>query len=367
MATPMKTEKDRRDLWPLAGMLLVLLLGLPGQIVAEDGESGLDIRSELLQAAQAWAGDSLGVPAHTVTVMTPDRRARVQACATGWVFEFPFARHETLRAGCETSQWQLFLRLQLTPVVPVVSLAHGVAAGQVLADNDVTLDIHPHAGSTALTDLTQVIGRAMARHAERGEVITPGMLTDTVQVLRLTRDVRAGERLADAVEPVTMSLREAPVDAVRHGSQDLVARSALPKDTLLRHSVVDQLVVAVVARKTLPAGTRLGSAEVERRTVPVAAFPHDGLRDPEGLEGMESNRLLRAGEVVRASDLRAAHMVRSGQPVTVVIRRNGLVISSEAVARQDGRAGEVIDLVHPESGRRLRARITRPGEAVLQF
>lgn len=110
MATPMKTEKDRRDLWPLAGMLLVLLLGLPGQIVAEDGESGLDIRSELLQAAQAWAGDSLGVPAHTVTVMTPDRRARVQACPTGWVFEFPFARHETLRAGCETSQWQLFLR-----------------------------------------------------------------------------------------------------------------------------------------------------------------------------------------------------------------------------------------------------------------
>jgi flagella basal body P-ring formation protein FlgA len=76
-------------------------------------------------------------------------------------------------------------------------------------------------------------------------------------------------------------------------------------------------------------------------------------------------RLLRgvaAGEVVSLVAVSMAPLVRSGDPVVTRVRIPGIEVTGKGVASQSGELGDVIRVVNPESGRRIRARVTGRGE-----
>lgn len=321
-----------------------------------------DLRSE----AMAWAAGQLQLPTAAIRIMPLDGRAQIRPCTEGYRFAFPFERHETLRAFCSGNSWQLFLRLELQVEEAVVSLKTALPAGHVLTTEDLALDTRALAGAHILRNLEDAVGRALIKPLEADSVLSDSALGKTTEVLRLTADAAEGDALSEKLETVTIDAREAPGDALRPPVGQLTASTPMRKGSILRQRDAAALLPAWVTIRALPAGSRLSSTHIERRMMDQEQIPHDALLEPLGLEQFESSRQLRAGEVLRGSDLQPAKLIRKGQNVDVITARGGLIVSSQAVANQDGRAQQVIHLSHPESGRRLRGRVTGPGEVHLE-
>lgn len=324
--------------------------------------AGADLHAE----AKAWAASELELPMAAIRIMPLDGRARIRPCPDGYLFAFPFDRHETVRASCSSTNWQLFMRIEVRVQQAVLSIKTALPTGHVLSAEDLTLDVRPRAAAQAMRTLEQAVGRALLKPLAAGAVLSESALGDTTEVLRLTADAAAGDILNDRLETAMISSREAPGDALRPPIGQLIARTALGKGSILRTGSAAALVQAWVTTRSLPAGSRLSPTHVELRMLDKSQIPHDAILETAGLEDLESSRQLRAGEVLRSSDLQPAKLIRKGQNVVVVTLRGGLSVSSLAVAKQDGRAQEVIDLSHPESGRRLRGRVTGPGTVRLE-
>lgn len=85
---------------------------------------------------------------------------------------------------------------------------------------------------------------------------------------------------------------------------------------------------------------------------------------PEGASELTGRRLRRGiepGAVVLTDLLESVPEVERGDAVDVIVRENGLEVRLEAVALEDGRAGEEIRLRNKDSRRVVRAVVTAPG------
>ena len=78
--------------------------------------------------------------------------------------------------------------------------------------------------------------------------------------------------------------------------------------------------------------------------------------------GARVTRALDAGTVVTSDVLAVLPAVKSGQQVRIRASVDGIVAYGVAVAAEQGRIGEVIKVVNPDSKRTLSGRVTAPGE-----
>ncbi|HUG92597.1 MAG TPA: flagellar basal body P-ring formation chaperone FlgA [Planctomycetaceae bacterium] len=107
-------------------------------------------------------------------------------------------------------------------------------------------------------------------------------------------------------------------------------------------------------------GQRLQTADLAWVQVETS----DGLfTDVERLIGQETAQPIRAGQPVRAGDVRSVPLVRNGDIVTVASRRAGIVVRRPMKARGDGGLGEEILLTTLDGRERLSARVTGFHEA----
>jgi flagella basal body P-ring formation protein FlgA len=83
---------------------------------------------------------------------------------------------------------------------------------------------------------------------------------------------------------------------------------------------------------------------------PAEARGAPALRD---IIGMEAQRALSAGTIVRASDVIRPQLVRRGEPVTITLRDGGLTISTEGRALGNGAAGDFVRVVSLSTNRTL--------------
>jgi flagella basal body P-ring formation protein FlgA len=81
------------------------------------------------------------------------------------------------------------------------------------------------------------------------------------------------------------------------------------------------------------------------------------------LKQMEAIQRIRAGEVLRSSDVRPMTMVRKGDSVVLNVGAGLLNISTTMIALEDGKLDQQISLLNPESNGRVRAVVSGPGEA----
>jgi len=117
-------------------------------------------------------------------------------------------------------------------------------------------------------------------------------------------------------------------------------------------------VMVVVPRSNLRAGQILTADVVEATPVETRGVSRDFITVTDGLEQFEAARPLRAGEPLRPSDLRPALLVRKGQSVVLSMRSDALNIEVRLEATQDGRMGDQIRLVNPDSGRTVSGIVT---------
>jgi flagella basal body P-ring formation protein FlgA len=116
--------------------------------------------------------------------------------------------------------------------------------------------------------------------------------------------------------------------------------------------------IAVMAND-LAAGKVLADEDVLLERHDIAAIA-DAVSDPQDAVGLSSKRALRAGEVVRKTLLAAPTLIKRGEPVRIVARRDEIEVSMGGEAMDAGARGDTVR-VRNANGTVLRARVTGAG------
>lgn len=97
-----------------------------------------------------------------------------------------------------------------------------------------------------------------------------------------------------------------------------------------------------VARRRLPAGTRLTATMLRRRSGDLGRLPESAIRDLDLALGQVTTRTLAPGAVIQRSQLQAPELVHRRQPVTVAASGPGFRVTRQGQALQDGGLGDTV-------------------------
>ena len=79
------------------------------------------------------------------------------------------------------------------------------------------------------------------------------------------------------------------------------------------------------------------------------------------LTGMQTRRMLHAGESLRAEDVRHPVVVAKGQTVTMVFTAPGVELTAMGRAMNEGGVGDTVTVQNPASYRMITATVSGPG------
>ncbi len=122
-------------------------------------------------------------------------------------------------------------------------------------------------------------------------------------------------------------------------------------------------VRVLAARRTLLYGTRIARADLKTIELPTSRKLRAALTDIRQALGMEIRFRRRAGEVLRARDLRPARLVKRRSTVQVTYNHEGVRVVLQALALNDGAHGETVRLRNRFSGREFSAIVDGAGHA----
>jgi flagella basal body P-ring formation protein FlgA len=175
----------------------------------------------------------------------------------------------------------------------------------------------------------------------------PGVAPERVEV-RLSANPR--QELAGSV-PLTAVLL---VDGAEARRGTLTAR-------------VRALAPVLVAARALPKGTVLREGDVREERRDRAALPPGALGDLRFAVGQQLTRSLRAGTLLTEPLLVRPTLVARGQVVEVRYQRGALRIEGRGLAREDGRAGDLVRVENPSSQRVVTGRVDPAGVVHVEF
>ena len=81
-------------------------------------------------------------------------------------------------------------------------------------------------------------------------------------------------------------------------------------------------------------------------------------QDTGEMAALVARRAIKAGTVIRMEDGYPPLVVLKGQNVNVIVKKGSLLIRSRGIARQNGAAGDTVQVANPDSGRIFRCRVT---------
>lgn len=116
-----------------------------------------------------------------------------------------------------------------------------------------------------------------------------------------------------------------------------------------------------VVRAAIERGTELDDTLFEWRWTDLATVAPGLVSARAELAGQSAARDLRAGEALRAADLKPTPVVLAGDTVELRVQRGSVAVSVRALARQAGSLGQTIPVRNELTGRLVNARVAGPG------
>lgn len=153
---------------------------------------------------------------------------------------------------------------------------------------------------------------------------------------------------------VTRSTGNAPIAPPAN-----VARTANPARQIGQPAQAEAQVLVLV--RDITRGDVITTNDVEMQAQP----PGRTLRgvDMDAAVGMEARRTMKAGQPVQASDIKAATVIKKGDPVAIVYIAPGVRLSVDGVAQNDAAMGQSVRVLNSYSKRSIDAVATGHGEA----
>ena len=122
----------------------------------------------------------------------------------------------------------------------------------------------------------------------------------------------------------------------------------------------DEIDVAVPAHD-IARGSLIGEGDLTYKTIPVLRANTSIVRAFADAAGREARRALRAGELIRDSDLKRPTLVAKGANVTMVFEAPGMQLTAVGRALAEGGEGDSIPVLNPTSYRQVSAVIVSAG------
>jgi flagellar basal body P-ring formation protein FlgA len=116
-----------------------------------------------------------------------------------------------------------------------------------------------------------------------------------------------------------------------------------------------------VLKADVARGAVIAEEDVEYQPFPLARANASVVRAISDVAGKEARRALRAGELIRTSDLKRPAMVAKGSTVTMLFEAPGMRLTSTGRALTEGAEGETITVLNPTSFRKVEALVIKPG------
>lgn len=90
----------------------------------------------------------------------------------------------------------------------------------------------------------------------------------------------------------------------------------------------------------------------------IETIPHtDLITDVEMLKFYKTNKPLKAGEILKKSDLNAVNLVRAGLKTDVVLENQMVRIKTSGISRGNGTIGELVEVYHPQKNKKYQGRV----------
>ena len=88
------------------------------------------------------------------------------------------------------------------------------------------------------------------------------------------------------------------------------------------------------------------------------SIPHtDFILNKNDLKFYKTNKPLKAGELVRQSDLTAINLVRAGLKTEVIIENKMIRIKTQGISRQNGSIGEFVEVYQPQKNKKYQGKV----------
>ncbi len=120
---------------------------------------------------------------------------------------------------------------------------------------------------------------------------------------------------------------------------------------------VERMVMAAFAVRSIERGELVRRSDVELRPF-GGSLPSSAVTSPDAVIGKEATQRVPEGTLVLGSYVRSPIVVRRGERVSVRARAAGIVVSTFAIAQQDGGVGDLVTVEVIDRKERYAARVS---------
>lgn len=117
----------------------------------------------------------------------------------------------------------------------------------------------------------------------------------------------------------------------------------------------------IVPAHDIARGEVIAESDLTTALVDGGALMSGVVTRPDAIAGMQTRRVLRAGEPLRTDDVRRPVMVSKGQTVTMQFSAPGVELTAMGRAMGEGGVGDMVTVQNPVSFRMIAATVTGPG------
>ena len=122
----------------------------------------------------------------------------------------------------------------------------------------------------------------------------------------------------------------------------------------------------VVPVRDIARGETIAESDLTFAMAPAQGLMPNTTTSMDSLVGMQTRRVLRAGESVRGDDVRQPVLVLKGSTVTMSFEAPGVLVTATGRAMSEGGLGETVTVLNPISFRQITAVVTGPGAVKAQ-
>ena len=130
---------------------------------------------------------------------------------------------------------------------------------------------------------------------------------------------------------------------------------------------VHEMAQVPVPTRLISAGEIIAAEDLEWQPVHLARLSGNSLTDAQQLVGHMAKRPLKAGQVLRQSDVAVAPVVKKNDLIRIVVNTGQMTLSVQGKAMQDGALGQTIRVVNVNSNRQLSGTVVDAGTVTVSF
>jgi flagella basal body P-ring formation protein FlgA len=130
---------------------------------------------------------------------------------------------------------------------------------------------------------------------------------------------------------------------------------------------VHEMAQVPVPKRLISAGEIIAADDLEWQAVRLTRLSGNSLTDAEQLVGRMAKRPLKAGQVLRQSDVAVSPVIRKNDLIRLVVKTGQMTLSVQGKALQDAALGQTIRVMNVNSNRQLSGTVVDAGTVAIGF